>query len=82
MLMYFEYEEKRRKAEVVWPKNKGNIVVHIADKELAKDFPTDLYFEVERGNKVVFTVEDSANRRLLELQSVISRRLQELVKQH
>lgn len=78
MLLYFEFEEKRRKADVIWPQNKGNIVVHVTDKELAKDLPTDLYYEVEEGNKVVFTIEDPANKRLLELQNVLSRRLQEL----
>jgi hypothetical protein len=82
MLLYFEYEEKRRKAEVAWPKNHGDIVVHVTDKELAKEFPTDLHFEIESGNRVVFTAEDIANKRLLELQNVISRRLQELVKRH
>jgi hypothetical protein len=82
MLLYFEYEEKRRKAEVVWPKNDGNIVVHLMDKDLAGQFPTDLYFEIERGNKVVFTAEDVTNKRLLELQTVVSRRLQELVRRH
>jgi len=82
MLLYFEYEEKRRKADVAWPKNDGNIVVHLADKDLAQDFPTDLYFEIERGNKVVFTPEDASNKRLLELQTIISRRLQELVRRH
>lgn len=79
MLLYFEFEDKRRKADVVWPKNEGNIVVHVADKELAKNLPTDLYFEVDVSNKVVFTIEDPANKRLLELQSVLGRRLQELV---
>lgn len=79
MMLYFEFEEKRRKADVMWPKNEGNIIVHVTDKELAKDLPTDLYFEVKGGNKVVFIVEDAANKRLLELQNVITRRLQELV---
>lgn len=79
MLLYFEFEEKRRKADVIWPKNKGNIIVHVNDKELAKDLPTDLYYEVDEGNKVVFTIEDSENKRLLELQNVLGRRLQELV---
>jgi hypothetical protein len=79
MLLYFEFEEKRRKADVTWPKTQGNIVVHVADKELAKDLPTDLYFEVEEGRKVVYTIEDVANKRLVELQNVISRRLQEFV---
>ena len=79
MLLYFEFEEKRRKADVLWPKNKGNIVVHVNDKELAKDLPTDLYYEVDDKNKIVFTIEDAGDKRLLELQNVLSRRLQELV---
>lgn len=79
MMLYFEFEEKRRKADVLWPKNKGNIIVHVTDKELARDLPTDLYYEINEGNKVVFTIEDAANKRLLELQNVLSRRLQELV---
>lgn len=78
MLLYFEFEEKRRKADVEWSKNRENIVVHVNDKELAKDLPTDLYYEVRNGNKVVFTIEDSSNERLSELQNVIGRRLQEL----
>jgi len=82
MLLYFEYEEKRRKADVLWPKNDGNIVVHLSDKDLAKEFPTDLYFEIEQGNKVVYTAEDASNMRLLELQNIISRKLQELVRRH
>lgn len=80
MLLYFEFEEKRRKADVIWPKNKGNIIVHITDKEIAREMPTDLYYEIEDGNKVVFTIEDILDKRLLELQNVIARRLQELAK--
>lgn len=79
MLLYFEFEEKRRKAELVWPKNEENMIVHLTDKELVKNFPADLYFEVDKRNKVVFTIEDTANKRLLELQNVLTRRLQELV---
>ncbi|WP_147201686.1 hypothetical protein [Segetibacter aerophilus] len=79
MMLYFEFEEKRRKADVEWPKNNGNIVVHINDKELAKDLPTDLYYEVRNENKIDFIIEDSSDERLLELQNVLGRRLQELV---
>lgn len=79
MLLYFEFEDKRRKADVEWPKNNGNIIVHVHDKEIAAHLPTDLYFEVENDNKVVFIIEDSSNKRLLELQRVLGRRLQELV---
>jgi hypothetical protein len=77
MLVYFEFEDKRRKANVHWPRNGQNIVVHITDPELAKDLPTDLYYEMEDTNKVTFIIEDQDNKRLLELQNVLKRRLQE-----
>ena len=80
MLLYFEFEEKRRKADVSWPKNGQNIIVHITDPELARELPTDLFYDIENENKVVFTIEDQDNKRLLELQNVIKRRLQELCK--
>lgn len=79
MLLYFEFEEKRRKADVMWPKNNGDIVVHVADKELAKELPTDLHYEIDEASKVAFIIEDPANKRLMELQTVLGRRLQELV---
>ena len=79
MQLYFEFEDKRRKAFVEWPKTKGNIVVHLTDSELEAAFPTDLYYEIERGNKVTFTIEDSRDKRLTELQNILARRLQELV---
>jgi len=80
MLVYFEFEEKRRKADVSWPKDGQNIIVHITDLELARQFPTDLLYDIENENRVVFTIEDPANKQLLELQNVIKRRLQELCK--
>ena len=80
MLIYFEFEEKRRKANVNWHKNGRDAVVHITDSELAKDLPTDLNYEIEDGNKIIFTIEDRDNKRLLELQNVLKRRLQELVR--
>ena len=79
MLLYFEFEDKRRKAEVVWPKNSDNIVVHVNDTDLAQKLPTDFYYELNRHNKIDFIIEDSTNKRLVELQSVIGRKLQELV---
>ncbi len=79
MLLYFEFEEKRRKADVVWSKDQGNIIVHITDKELARYLPADLYYDIEKGNKVVFTIEDIADKRLVELQNTVGRRLQEFV---
>ena len=78
MLLYFEFEEKRRKADVVWPKGNGDIIVHITDKEITNDLPADLYYEIDNANKVVFTIEDIANKRLIELQNTIARKLQEI----
>ncbi|HEX8462740.1 MAG TPA: hypothetical protein VF623_14990 [Segetibacter sp.] len=78
MLLYFEFEEKRRKADVTWPKKGRDIVVHITDNEIAKQLPTDLYYEMEDDNKIVFTVEDPANKRLVELQTTIKKRLQDI----
>ena len=81
MLLYFEFEDKRRRADVTWPKRDENIIVHILEKDLAKDFPTDLYYTMDDSNKVNFTIEDIADKRLLELQNVIKRRLQEVSKE-
>ena len=78
MLLYFEFEEKRRKADVVWPKGNDNITVHITDKEITNDLPADLYYEIDNANKVVFTIEDIADKRLIELQNTIARKLQEI----
>jgi hypothetical protein len=79
MLLYFDFEDRRVKAEVNWPKQRGTIPVQITDPRLAREMPTDLFFEVGRGNKVVFTVENPDNKRLTELQNVIAKRLQEFV---
>ncbi len=79
MILYFEFEERRVKAEVTWPKNGGTITVHITDTELANELPPDLLFDIKQGNKVAYTIEDTNDKRLVELQNVISRRLQELV---
>jgi hypothetical protein len=79
MLLYFEFEHRRVKADVTWPKDKGPITVHVTDAELARDLPTDLLFDVTRGNRVSYTIEDKDDKRLIELQNVISRRLQEFV---
>lgn len=79
MLLYFEFEERRVKAEVTWPKNKGTITVHLTDKNLTDQFPPDLLFDIAPANKVSYTIEDRDDKRLIELQNVISRRLQEFV---
>jgi hypothetical protein len=78
MILYFEFDNRRRKADVKWPQHDEPIAVHINDKELAKEFPTDLLFDVEQ-RKVVFTTEDIHNKKLTELQNVLARRLQEFV---
>ena len=77
MLLYFEFEDKRRRAEVDWPKNDENIVVHLLEKELVREFPGDLLYTVDDSNRVNFEIEDLDNERLLDLQNVIKRRLQE-----
>lgn len=79
MLLYFEFEERRVKAEVTWPKNRGTITVHLTDKNLTDEFPTDLLFDIAPGNKVSYTIENPDDKRLIELQNIISRRLQEFV---
>lgn len=79
MILYFEYDNRRVKANVDWPKNDEPIAVHITDPAMVREFPTDLFFDVGDGRKVVFTIEDKDNKRLLELQSVLARRLQEFV---
>jgi hypothetical protein len=79
MLLYFEFEHRRVKADVTWPKDKSSITVHVTDAELARDLPTDLLFDVRAGNRVSYTIEDRDDKRLIELQDVLSKRLQEFV---
>ena len=78
MLLYFDFEDKRRKADVVWPIGDEAIVVHIADNGLTGNFPNDLYFRIDDKGKVWFDIEDKANLRLLDLQNCLRRRIQEL----
>jgi hypothetical protein len=79
MLLYFEFEERRVQADVKWPEDDEPIEVHVLDKQIAEDFPTDLFFDVEDGKQVTFIIEDKDNERLIDLQTIISRRLQEFV---
>ena len=80
MLIYFEFEHRRSKADVILPgKESDSIIVHLQDVLLTHKLPSDLYFERNRENKVVFTIENPANKRLYELQAVLAKRLQELV---
>jgi len=67
-------------AEVNWPKNAETIQVLLTDKRLIKDFPADLLFD-KRGNKITYTIENPDNKRLAELQRVLSKRLQEFANQ-
>jgi hypothetical protein len=79
MILYFEFEDRKVTANVTWPKDDDPIVVNLNDPIMVREFPTDLYFEVGAKNRVEFTIEDKDNERLLDLQNVISRRLQEFV---
>ena len=79
MILYFEFEGKRRKAEVTWPKNRESIVVQLTDADLAKKLPADLLFDVTDANIVSFVIEDPANKRLIQLQNILGKRLQEFV---
>lgn len=82
-MIYFEFEEERRKAEVSWPGNTGggSISVELSDSELAKKLPSDFIFDINKRNKVSYTIENPDNKRLVQLQKVICRRLQEFANQ-
>ncbi len=79
MLIYFEFEEKRRKADLHWPKSEEKIVIHLIEPEMTSCFPADLFFKQNDFSKIVFEIEDNANKRLIDLQNTIRRRLQEMV---
>ena len=79
MILYFEFEDRRVKADVLWPKDDEPIAVHLTDPQMKRELPTDLLFEVGEGRKVEYTIESPDDKRLIELQSVIARRLQEFV---
>ncbi|WP_018612226.1 hypothetical protein [Segetibacter koreensis] len=81
MTIYFDFEEQRRTAEVTWPKNGGSIYVTVTDKELTQKLPPDLIFDINRKNKISFVEEDPHFKRLIQLQTIIKRRLQELANQ-
>ena len=77
MILYFEFEEQRRKAEVQWPRNAATINVEVTDYELAAKLPVDLIFDINKKNKVTYTIESPDNKRLNQLQKIICKRLQE-----
>jgi hypothetical protein len=81
MTLYFDFEERRRMAQVTWPEDYGSIHVNITDAELLKKLPPDLIFEINRRNKISFIEENPDNKRLVHLQKIISRKLQELANQ-
>jgi hypothetical protein len=80
MIVYYDFEGRRMHAEVHWPKHADTISVQLTDKRL-KDFPADLLFDIKRGNKIDYIIENRTNKRLTELQQVICKRLQELSNQ-
>lgn len=79
MILYFEFEDRKVTAIVTWPKDDEPIIVNLTDNHLVRQFPVDLYFEVGARNRVEYLIEDKDNDRLIDLQNVISRRLQEFV---
>lgn len=81
MTLYFDFEEQRRTAEVTWPEHTGSIQVVLTDKELIKKLPEDLIFDINKRNKISFIEENPDNKRLIRLQKVISRKLQEFANQ-
>jgi hypothetical protein len=79
-MLYFEFEGRRLNAEVTWPKgDDGTITVLVTDARIARELPTDLFFDMNDGNRISYTIESPDNRRLTELQRVISRRLEDIV---
>lgn len=77
MTIYFDFEEQRRMAEVTWPENEGTIQVTITDNELTKKLPADLIYDLNARRKITFIEENPDNKRLIRLQKVIGRKLQE-----
>lgn len=81
MILYFEFEEQRRKAEVQWPRDAGTINVQLTDSELAAKLPADFIYDINKRNKVSYTIENPDNKRLQQLQKIICKRLQEFANQ-
>ena len=81
MLVYFEFEDRRMNADVTWPKgDDGTVSVQVTDPRLSKELPTDLFYELVDGNRITFTIENPSNKRLTELQQVIFKRLDDMVR--
>ena len=81
MILYFEFEEQRRKAEVQWPRGTGTINVALTDYELTAKLPVDLIFDINKRNRISYTIENPDNKRLNQLQKIICKRLQEFANQ-
>jgi hypothetical protein len=81
MTIYFDFDERRRTAEVSWPENARSINVTLTDKELLKKFPADLIFDLRSKNKISFIEENPDHKKLIQLQKAIGRKLQELANQ-
>lgn len=79
MLIYFEFLDKRRKAHLTWSRSEEKMIVHLAETQLTSIFPEDLFFTIDASEKVNFEAEDIKNLKLLELQNVLRKRLQEIV---
>lgn len=81
MILYFEFEDKKRKAEVQWPNEAGTVNVELTDYELTAKLPVDLIFDINKRNRVSYTAENPDNKRLNQLQKIICKRLQESANQ-
>lgn len=81
MTLYFDFEDQRRTADVIWPENDGSIQVTLADRELIRKLPSDLIFDLNKRNKISYLVENPDHKRLIQLQKIVSKRLQEFANQ-
>ncbi len=81
MTLYFDFEEQRRTANVMWPEDTGSIEVTLADQELIKKLPSDLIFDINTRNKISYIIENPDHKRLIQLQKIIGKRLQEFANQ-
>lgn len=78
MLIYFDFEGIRMNADVDWPEDATSITVNLTDPRLVREFPPDLLYDLNNGTRVTYYAENPRNRRLVELQKVIAKRLQEI----
>ena len=81
MTFYYDFDGRRWHATVFWPANATTLNVELTDTRIIRQFPSDFIFELKRGNKISYTIEDPANKRLCELQKAVGKRLQEFANQ-